>query len=955
MIIRDSSYTPPGCPSVASEALGCTGVDNFYQVSYRVYLRYTVADTTPDSLLTFNLDHARLNARIRLVSSGGFSFIDHYASGTCFKEGAGTNWDLENKVLWDDKTANEIAVDFMNETTSPALDCGASDALISFSPTMSGSDTPILNAEPCPSGKKCTYAYLFPVIVQAYPGEIIQLECIGLDYDSYDQTVSCSPSPCAVNTNNAGFNGIFPDTVKLAATPAGDNANLLVRLTTAVSSSTITGAEELDVEIVNTDIDDVTVDYLEFMVKIDIDVNIPALQFGANAPISIEKVHTGGTTYDYFLHYSIPFLSGLTLEEDDPVKLSTIIIGPPMPFNQNWEGLVSLIAEDKSRVRSETECSRLVLSDTTCALNGATGDDPCDDKLPEDVFFTIKGQSDSTGGCTPPKILMGFYTTQTSTIQLVYDYFECEVEFDWSGDLSISGVNFINGWDCSTNTGCYTDCYEVDGSNSKLLKIKICDEDGIVLESANNYEAFFEVEFEGVGCINGADLQILRYIREYPEDPCVPLFDGVQDLPVCGNKINGHILTEADNPIEDVFVYMAQYENDGTCNNTSCPPDTMLTNSAGEFQFCTCEACNDYIVTPYKNNDPLNGVSTFDLVLINKHILGTELLNSPYKFIAADANKSNSITTLDIIEFRKLILGNYTNLPNNTSWRFVQTGYEFPSPNPLSALFPETDSVPPSIINFIGIKIGDVNGNAVTNSRPEDRPVTTLAWPASVSRGSKTLTVPVYYTGTEPLEAIQLGLRFDPVVLQLISPSQGDLPGTTVGNFGLDKAPEGEIRMLWLPDGSEPDQYILPGAVLFYLSFEVTGPIPESGLPLWLDHTILESLAWRPDALEYQLQGDPLPAEFREAADNLLPRLRASCRPNPTTSEAVFHIIASEAGPGRIALFDAFGKLVFMRKVSLHAGEQDIPAPEVAQAPPGVYVWKVYAGGEKISGHLIRQ
>ncbi|MCB9331294.1 MAG: T9SS type A sorting domain-containing protein [Lewinellaceae bacterium] len=454
----------------------------------------------------------------------------------------------------------------------------------------------------------------------------------------------------------------------------------------------------------------------------------------------------------------------------------------------------------------------------------------------------------------------------------------------------------------------------------------------------------------------------LYFIRWWPPESTEynRQFSRQTDYAVLEQKTTGSIQTETSAPIKDVFVYMAQYENDGTCNNTSCPPDTMLTNSAGEFQFCTCEVCNDYIVTPYKNNDPLNGVSTFDLVLINKHILGLEFLNSPYKMIAADATKNNALQTSDIITLRRLILGLDTEFPNNTSWRFIQEDFNFPYPsNPFwagpSTYFPETDSVPPSTINFIGIKVGDVNGNAVTHSRPGDRPVTTLTWPARFSRGSKTLTVPVQYTGTEPLEAIQLGLRFDPAVLQLISPSQGDLPATTAGNFGLVKALQGEIRMLWLPDGAEPDQYILPGAVLFYLSFEVTGPIPESGLPLQLDHNILESLAWRPDALEYQLQSDPLPAESRNAADNLSPRLRASCRPNPTTSEAVFHIVASEAGPGRIALFDAFGKLVFMRKVSLQAGEQDIPAPEVAQAPAGVYVWKVYAGGEKISGHLIRQ
>ncbi|MEZ4931408.1 MAG: hypothetical protein R2788_04655 [Saprospiraceae bacterium] len=57
-----------------------------------------------------------------------------------------------------------------------------------------------------------------------------------------------------------------------------------------------------------------------------------------------------------------------------------------------------------------------------------------------------------------------------------------------------------------------------------------------------------------------------------------------------------------------------------------------------------------------------------------------ELLDSPYKMIAADANKSNSITTFDLVQIRKLILFINTDLPNNTSWRFVDKAYAFSNP-----------------------------------------------------------------------------------------------------------------------------------------------------------------------------------------------------------------------------------------------------------------------------------
>jgi hypothetical protein len=127
-------------------------------------------------------------------------------------------------------------------------------------------------------------------------------------------------------------------------------------------------------------------------------------------------------------------------------------------------------------------------------------------------------------------------------------------------------------------------------------------------------------------------------------------------------------------------------------------------------------------VTPTKDNDPLNGVSTFDLVLINKHILGLEPLNSPYKMIAADANNSRSITTFDIVELRKLILGIYTELPNNTSWRFVDENYQFPNPvESVPGYLPGNVSVADLQAShldddFVAVKVGDVNGNVVTSS-----------------------------------------------------------------------------------------------------------------------------------------------------------------------------------------------------------------------------------------------
>ena len=87
-----------------------------------------------------------------------------------------------------------------------------------------------------------------------------------------------------------------------------------------------------------------------------------------------------------------------------------------------------------------------------------------------------------------------------------------------------------------------------------------------------------------------------------------------------------------------------------------------------------------YAIEPKRLDQPKNGVSTLDLVRIQKHLLGKELFDSPYQYIAADANNNEQVSAIDMIEIRKLILGIYLEYPNNDSWRFVDKQYQFADP-----------------------------------------------------------------------------------------------------------------------------------------------------------------------------------------------------------------------------------------------------------------------------------
>lgn len=171
----------------------------------------------------------------------------------------------------------------------------------------------------------------------------------------------------------------------------------------------------------------------------------------------------------------------------------------------------------------------------------------------------------------------------------------------------------------------------------------------------------------------------------------------------------GTINTEEGIPVPEVRLQVSGSQN-----------RFMMTGPSGAFDFYLSPG-GDYRLTASKTDEPPNGVSTFDLILIQKHILGQSLLDSPYKMIAADVNQSGSISVLDLIQLQKLILNLETNLTEEQSWRFVPADYPFPDPgNPWEEAFPESiyvEDVNRSLdASFIGIKVGDVNNSVLLNN-----------------------------------------------------------------------------------------------------------------------------------------------------------------------------------------------------------------------------------------------
>lgn len=182
--------------------------------------------------------------------------------------------------------------------------------------------------------------------------------------------------------------------------------------------------------------------------------------------------------------------------------------------------------------------------------------------------------------------------------------------------------------------------------------------------------------------------------------------DHCQDIIEFAN-LSGKIITENNKIPQNIKVKYQGIETEDSI---------MTNNTSGKYTIQNVAIGNEIIIAPTLLENPIQGVTTLDLVLIQRHILGIKTIESPYKLIAADVNGSKSITAIDLVEIRKLILGINDKFPKVPSWVFVakeggitDTTSPFHFKNHI-----ETGKITNNMdgLDFVAVKMGDVNDTA---------------------------------------------------------------------------------------------------------------------------------------------------------------------------------------------------------------------------------------------------
>ncbi|MBI1225408.1 MAG: T9SS type A sorting domain-containing protein [Bacteroidetes bacterium] len=514
----------------------------------------------------------------------------------------------------------------------------------------------------------------------------------------------------------------------------------------------------------------------------------------------------------------------------------------------------------------------------------------------------------------------------------------------------------------------------------------------------------FSVVFDGEGCVTdpqftmATQFDLSSSAACYPEDvtvidplvfcsPCQTYTIGgiiakengegvdIEALESGGYYTSGiFIIGEAS---EDADCYVV-YPDPPSAPTGGCNQVTETTNIGDCSGQYTVEIDNDgcsthdhFSITPYKNSDNhLNGVSTYDLVLISKHVLGTTYLDSPYKIIAADINRSNTVSTYDIVEIRKVILQINTSYPNNTSWRFVPKDYVFPNPaNPFSPLFPECAKLDFSgandkdqIASFVAIKIGDVNGNAMCNAfvgnlaeyRSVKWEMSMAASTNSTVKEGEDVVIDFFLSGPTALSAWQAGIKFDPIALQFEEALPSELDGMNIGNFGLTEADQGNIRALWYDrfGGSVP---YTSQVKLFSLRFKALQPIRDLASLFQLDDEILQTVAYEED-------GNPGGIQLSYSADvaaltTIDPAIamKVTSSPNPFYDKLSLFVQVKEATYLDVLVFDALGRVVASQSEYREPGEHEIQFDRTEHWGSGVFTWQVKTDKQTLAGKVVKK
>ena len=394
------------------------------------------------------------------------------------------------------------------------------------------------------------------------------------------------------------------------------------------------------------------------------------------------------------------------------------------------------------------------------------------------------------------------------------------------------------------------------------------------------------------------------------------------------NALQGKIATETDNAIPEAMVNILGAEMD----------DEYMTEEDGSYAFDGIDVQNDYQVKVERDKEDTEGVSTLDLVLIQRHILGLELLDSPYKLIAADVNDNEKVSASDLVALRKVILGIDEAFPENESWRFVSKNSEMndmENPWPFSEdLIIGNTPMQEIEADFIGVKIGDVNNsvdnfigpNAIESRNNKSFGIVTRD--QNVNRDDEVL-VDFSSSVSTALEGLQMTIEWDKSAMNFVDiiPVGLQIEDAFINS---DRIEEGIITLAW---SSVEYRVVNEDMPLFQLVFEGNESFHLSD-KLTITSSVTAALAYDENDVEHDV-------ELRFVQGEKEGLMLFQNKPNPFSTETIVDFVLPEDMEVTFKIFNGAGSLIYNQTQYYTAGNNALKLSKELNDSRGVLFIKM--------------
>ena len=343
------------------------------------------------------------------------------------------------------------------------------------------------------------------------------------------------------------------------------------------------------------------------------------------------------------------------------------------------------------------------------------------------------------------------------------------------------------------------------------------------------------------------------------------------------------------------------------------------------------------------NVDPKDGVTTFDKVLIAKHILGTQPFTSDVQKIAADVSEDGNTTTFDIVFMTQLILNIIPEFPSGKS---LVTLPEYQIHNQSMFYWG-------ALYDFIAIKKGDVNSSASIfpdpclqgNAASETRNGTQIQFFTNdqfLEKGKK-YSIPIFANNYKDILGGQFTLTFANEKINIEEVKTAGLTSLNNDGFNL-KQGEGILLGSWARGDGEDLNAAQP---LFAL--EITA---NENTRL---QEVLEINSTRLKAEVYKELDRGI--EFLDIQFDVLEKATEGVEviPNPFTNFTNISFTNSAVGQVELNIFDLSGKRIFSQQKNMDKGFQKIRIEKSDLPSKGIYFYEIKTENKVYSGKIIQQ